>query len=153
LVGLPVTERPSFFLALLPRLLEMRARTGRPHWLVVDESHHLLPASWQPAASTLPPDMDRMLFIPVHPDQGAPAVRGIIATGAAVGGSPEPTGRQFCKAAGERPPALTPVTLQSGEVLVWDRRSGKPPFRVVVAGARAERRRHSRKYAEGELPP
>ena len=23
-------------------------RTGRPHWLVVDEAHHLLPAEWEP---------------------------------------------------------------------------------------------------------
>src|SRR5262249_12006236 len=46
LIGMPVADRPPFFLGLLPRLLELRARTGRPHWLIVDEAHHLLPASW-----------------------------------------------------------------------------------------------------------
>ncbi len=50
LVGLPITQRPSFFVALLPRLQEMRVRTGRPHWLIVDEAHHLLPATWEPGA-------------------------------------------------------------------------------------------------------
>ena len=39
LIGLPLADRPPFFLTLLPRLLEMRARTGRPHWIVVDEAH------------------------------------------------------------------------------------------------------------------
>src|SRR5262249_11153616 len=40
LIGVPLADRPPFFLELLPRLQEMRARTGRPHWLVVDEAHH-----------------------------------------------------------------------------------------------------------------
>src|SRR5581483_10858503 len=54
LVGLPLADRPPFFLALLPRLLEMRARTARPHWLIVDEAHHLPPASWEPGTLALP---------------------------------------------------------------------------------------------------
>ena len=45
LVGLALTDRPSFFLGLLPRLHEMAAKTGRPHWILVDETHHLLPAT------------------------------------------------------------------------------------------------------------
>ncbi|MGH8514180.1 MAG: HAD-IIB family hydrolase, partial [Gammaproteobacteria bacterium] len=32
LVGLPLEERPRFFGALISRLQELRARTGRPHW-------------------------------------------------------------------------------------------------------------------------
>ena len=38
-------------------------------------------------------------------------------------------------------------------MLVWERDSAAPPYRLRVAPSRVERRRHSRKYAEGELPP
>ena len=48
LVGVPIGDRPAFFASLAPRLRELRDRTGRPHWLVVDEAHHLLPAEWEP---------------------------------------------------------------------------------------------------------
>jgi hydroxymethylpyrimidine pyrophosphatase-like HAD family hydrolase/energy-coupling factor transporter ATP-binding protein EcfA2 len=153
LIGLSVTERPSFFLALLPRLQEMRARVGRPHWLVVDEAHHLLPASWEPGSLALPPGFDRVALITVHPDQVAPAVLRLIDTVVAVGQSPEGTLGRFRAARGEGPPAGRPVTLEAGEVLFWSASAGPEPFRLRVAPARAERRRHSRKYAEGELPP
>src|SRR5262249_54527734 len=43
LVGLELHDRPPFFAALLPGLQELRVQTGRPHWILVDETHHLLP--------------------------------------------------------------------------------------------------------------
>src|SRR5205085_8832275 len=67
LIGLPLADRPPFFLALLPRLQELRARTGRPHWLLVDEAHHLLPAAWEPGQLALPQEMKRVVFVTVHP--------------------------------------------------------------------------------------
>ena len=39
LVAVPVNDRPAFFATLLPRLQELRARRGRPHWIVIDEAH------------------------------------------------------------------------------------------------------------------
>jgi hypothetical protein len=45
------------------------------------------------------------------------------------------------------------VELEAGEVLLWPRHRGAAPFKVRVAPNRTERRRHTRKYAEGELPP
>ncbi len=45
LLGLELENRPSFFRSLLLRLQEMRARTGRPHCVVVDEAHHFHAAS------------------------------------------------------------------------------------------------------------
>lgn len=153
LVGMAITDRPSFFLALLPRLQEMRARTGRPHWLVVDEAHHLLPTSWKPVSSTLPLELDRMMFITVHPNQVAAGVLAPVETVVAVGDSPGTTLGQFCEALRIEPPAMLPGNPPAGQVTVWLRSSGEPPFRVRVVPSRAERRRHSRKYAEGELPP
>src|SRR5437763_7144592 len=53
LIGLALNERPKFFEALLPRIQELRAKTGRPHWIAVDESHHVLPSSWESADLTM----------------------------------------------------------------------------------------------------
>jgi hydroxymethylpyrimidine pyrophosphatase-like HAD family hydrolase len=44
--ALKVDERPSFFAALFPHISNLRVQTGRPHWLLIDEAHHLLPAKW-----------------------------------------------------------------------------------------------------------
>jgi HAD superfamily hydrolase (TIGR01484 family) len=152
LIGLPLADRPGFFHALLPRLLEMRARTGRPHWLVMDEAHHLLPASWQPGARALPDALECTLLITVHPDYLSPAVLAATDTVIAVGDTPGVTLGQFCAALGkEAPPAVPPA--EEGTVVLWPRGAGGPPFRLRVTPGRAERRRHTRKYAEGELPP
>lgn len=153
LVGMSINDRPPFFMSLLPRLRELKGRTGRPHWLVVDEAHHLLPASWEPGSLAFPPDLRRTLFITVHPDQVAPAVLASIGTVLAVGSAPEQTIADFCKVLRETPPTLTPTKLESGEVLVWSRETGDAPYRVRISPCRMERRRHTRKYAEGELPP
>jgi hydroxymethylpyrimidine pyrophosphatase-like HAD family hydrolase len=40
--GLEVGERPGFFIKLLPHITTLRSRMGRPHWLLIDEAHHLL---------------------------------------------------------------------------------------------------------------
>ena len=57
LTGMPIPDRPPFFLRLLSELLEMRSRTGRPHWLILDEAHHLMPAEWLPPDGTLPKEL------------------------------------------------------------------------------------------------
>ena len=44
LLGIPLSDRPAFFGELFPSLQSMRTRTGRPHWIVLDEAHHMLPA-------------------------------------------------------------------------------------------------------------
>jgi hypothetical protein len=153
LLALTLTDRPSFFLALLPRLQELRARTGRPHWLLVDETHHLLPTPWEPAPQALPLALDRMVYVTVHPDQVSPAVLSGVTTAITLGESPDKTLSSFCAAAGLDPPKRVPSTLEPGEMLAWVVADGEPPSRLRIEPSRTERRRHRRKYAEGELPP
>src|SRR5262249_41705363 len=88
LVGLPLADRPPFFLSLLPQLQELRARTGRPHWLVVDEAHHLLPTSREPGPQVVPGDLKRTLFITVHPGQVAPGALATVGAGFPRGAAP-----------------------------------------------------------------
>ena len=150
-LGLPMQDRSSFFSGFLAQLQELRARTGRPHWLVADEAHHLLPAAWLPAAPAASAALPGLLLITVHPDQIAPAALAAVHLIIAVGAAPERTIASFSKALGQSPPVTTPVTLEPGEALVWPRRLNSHPFRLRSAQGRTERRRHQRKYAEGEL--
>lgn len=153
LLGLPLEERPLFFERLLPKLQELRARTGRPHWIVVDEAHHLVPVSWERASLTLPKAWDGVVLITVHPDQLSPAVLESVDTVIAVGDAPEATLASLAAGTNERPPKVRPAPLEPGEVLLWQRHEGTAPFPIVVAPAQLEHRRHQRKYAEGDLGP
>jgi HAD superfamily hydrolase (TIGR01484 family) len=154
LLGIPLADRPLFFAGLLPRLQELRSLTGRPHWLVLDEAHHLCPSTWQAAPTSLPQQLSPALLITVHPDLLAPAVLTHINTVLAVGNDPSETLRQLSAALGETPPRGAPTSLGKGEVLGWFRgQDGKAPMVVRAEPAQTERRRHSRKYAEGLLIP
>jgi hydroxymethylpyrimidine pyrophosphatase-like HAD family hydrolase/energy-coupling factor transporter ATP-binding protein EcfA2 len=153
LVGLPLDDRPAFFVALLPRLQELRTRTGRPHWLLVDEVHHLLPVGLTAAAFTLPQRLTQVFFITVHPSQVAlPALSSVDAI-IAVGDDPEATLEEAGVLLG-RPPlnaSSEPVRLENGEALFWSLKDAVPPVRLRIAPCRTERSRHQRKYTEGDL--
>ena len=47
LLGIAMESRPAAFEGFLTALMKLRARSGRPHWIVIDETHHLLPVSSQ----------------------------------------------------------------------------------------------------------
>ncbi len=152
LLGVPLLDRPQYFADLLPRLQAMRAETGRPHWLVMDEAHHLLPARWEPAPLSLPRQLQSALLITVHADMVSPAVLREVGLMLAVGESSEETLGRLSAALGEPPPAPAP-SLEKGEVAAWRRLPPQAPFRVRIEPGHTERLRHARKYAEGELPP
>jgi HAD superfamily hydrolase (TIGR01484 family) len=151
LTGLRLADRPPFFSTLLSPLLELRGRTARPHWLVVDEAHHLLPPARDPAPpSAVLPTGPNTVFVTVHPDEVNPAVLAEVGTVIATGASAGETIATFCRVAGLDCP--TAPKLEPGEILFW-RRGTDRAIRVRPAASRTERRRHTRKYAEGELPP
>ncbi|MGD9725639.1 MAG: HAD-IIB family hydrolase [Nitrospiraceae bacterium] len=153
LVGLPLQDRPSFFLGLVPRLQELRAKTGRPHWILVDETHHLLPADWNPASLVLAQKLACMIYVTVHPEQIERSVLKTIDTVIMLGEAPDRTMAGFCAAIGEPCPDVPRDSLSPGEGMIWLRATSEPPFRLRIAPSEMDRRRHRRKYAEGELPP
>jgi hypothetical protein len=153
LLGVSLEHRPAFFDGLLPRLQEMRTRTGRPHWIIVDETHHLLPSSWDPSTLTLPQRLQGMMLITVHPDQLSQAILESVGLMVAIGQTPEETIRLFTETLGQAAPVMAPQSLEPGEAIGWWRLSGTEPFWFRSFAPQAERRRHVRKYAEGELRP
>jgi hydroxymethylpyrimidine pyrophosphatase-like HAD family hydrolase len=154
LMGVSLPERPGTFQALLPRILENRAKTGRPHWLVLDEAHHLLPTTWSPASSAIPQELGGTILVTVHPEHVSPAALAFVDMVIATGKAAAATLAEFSRAAQIQPPRSTLAEPQPGEALVWFARgAGAEPMLVRTRRATAERRRHKRNYAQGELSP
>ena len=153
LVGLPLHDRPAFFFGLLHKILELRAASGRPHWILIDETHHLLPRDGNPGAPGLAQDSTGMMYVTVHPDQIDPAILNTVDLVFALGQSPGKTIEAFCQARGQQAPTLPSTELEAGQTLMWDPTLAVAPEVLEIAPSSTERRRHRRKYAEGELPP
>jgi hypothetical protein len=152
LIGIDLKRRPAFFETLLPRVQELRARTGRPHWILVDEAHHVLPSSWESAGLTVSHRVYGMRLITLEPDRVSPSILSSMDVVIAVGEKPQDTLRIFSETVGVAAPEVHPVSLEQGEALAWFWQE-KEPFWFRSLTPKAERRRHRRKYAEGELPP
>ena len=151
LLGLALDHRPSFFDQLYPRLLELRAATGRPHWIILDEAHHFLPASWQRDNSMLQ-DLRGLLAITVHHEHIPPILPTKFNTFVLTGNEPEVALSRFAEHVGTPTPNFE-GGLDAGQFLIWRWQTGESPLKFVVAPPRAEHHRHNRKYAEGELEP
>jgi HAD superfamily hydrolase (TIGR01484 family) len=149
LLDLRLEDRPAFLQVLLPRLLELRAATTRPHWIVLDEAHHLLPASWRPSDSIVPAQLNTMALVTVHPDHVAPSVLRLVDTLIVVGHEPQATLDGFARGRGEE--AVRLPEHEEDHNPAWLVRVGSPPVPFRVSEPEADRRRHQRKYSEGEL--
>jgi hydroxymethylpyrimidine pyrophosphatase-like HAD family hydrolase len=146
--GLNMGERPGFFADMLPRVSALRAKTGRPHWLIIDEAHHLLPTKRSDAGQTLNEDVLAVILITVHPESISSEVLKSVGTIVALG--TEEVILRFCEAVGEESPAAVTSPAED-EVIVWKRKSGRPPHPFRPALPKQTHKRHTRKYAEGSL--
>lgn len=145
-------QRPTFFAELFPRIATFRIQSGRPHWMIVDEAHHLFPAALEGLEQIFPSDLPATILITVHPEAVSTHALKTVHTVIAVGEKAPDVIRQFCKAVGTaEPPDLEPPG--EDEVLFWRRESLSAPLKVKVKSPKQERKRHTRKYAEGELGP
>ena len=70
---------------------------------------------------------------------------------AVIGKEPEKFSQEFASAIGISPPPIANADLKPGEASVWFRDSNEVIERLQSLPGRAERKRHRRKYAQGEL--
>jgi hypothetical protein len=151
LLGIPLADRPEFFGQLFPNLQAIRTRTGRPHWIVLDEAHHMLPGDWAHLGRALPHSLGETVLVTVHPEHLAPLVLRLVDAIIAVGPAPEKTVRKFADAIGQ--PLEWPEGLINSQqtAVVWFPRKDEPPHSIQIVPGTAERIRHHRKYAEGNM--
>ncbi len=149
MVGVPIDERVGCFERVLALIHEHRVRTGWPHWLVVDEAHHMFPAEWAQEVD-LAGEHGSAVLVTVHPGHVSPRVLGEIETVIVVGQHPSAAIAEFCRAVGTGAPAMPEDDLTKGEALYWKVNAGQP-VRIQSEPAHMVHERHKRKYAQGRL--
>lgn len=153
LLAVAEADRPAFAHRLFARLAELRASCGRPHWLIVDEAHHALPAQSETLA---PIDLGRgTFFVTTRPELVAARALARVDVVIAVGDAPQATIAGARQALGTLEPAAS-VEIEhahSGTAVIWRRVDPARALVITIIPGTAERRRHVRKYAQGELAP
>jgi HAD superfamily hydrolase (TIGR01484 family) len=141
-------KRPEFFAEFLPDMAGLRAKTARPHWLIADEAHHLIPKSRDSASLALSKELPGTILITVHPGAVAADALRLITAVLALGPKADEVVETFCRQI--KMPLPEGLRAPEGEhILFW--RPGEPPRLVEAEKPRQSRKRHSRKYAQGEL--
>ena len=147
LLGVPLADRPGYFANLLPHLTAMRLQTGRPHWLLIDEAHHLLPRLWGHQTERL----NETVLATVHPERLAPSILAWVDVVVAIGASPDKTLQEFAAASGLSSDKVPASHAEKDQVACWFVHSGEGPFPMSTIPGQAERIRQHRKYAEGDV--
>ncbi|MGH7312324.1 MAG: HAD hydrolase family protein [Candidatus Rokuibacteriota bacterium] len=153
---LTMAEKVAYATQALGAIAGVRSAHGLPHWLIVDEAHHIVPAEGSTAVELLPMAGHSLALVTLTADQIARDVRQAVGV---VASTDADAFRQALRtlAADRGDPGRLPKisgTLQRGEALLAT--LGERPPRAVrfeVDRREVQHRRHVRKYAEGELPP
>jgi HAD superfamily hydrolase (TIGR01484 family) len=152
LVGLPLSARPDFFEALLPRIHDLQTRFGRPHWIIVDEAHHLMPATWESTPSPFPDELGAALLVVLDPARLSRAALESVDDVIAVGDEPWETLEPFAEATNRGQAPRRERLPKGASATIWRLNEGPGGTTFVkVRPPRFEQERHRRKYAEGEL--
>jgi phosphoglycolate phosphatase (TIGR01487 family) len=149
-LALGLEERPPFFTDILPELGQLRSRCARPHWLIVDETHHLMPTARDDTALVLSVRFPGMIMITVHPDSVSADALKLATAVIALGPEGDKVVEQFCRMTGrDMPEGVKPASDE--EVLFWRPDGDVPPRAIKPIKPLQSRKRHSRKYAVGAL--
>ncbi len=153
-LALPEADRPAFARRLFARIAEVQAECGRPHRLVIDVAHHVQPAQSQ-TKNPIATAATTRLFITTRAELVAPAALRGVNVVIAVGDGPARTIESAARILGciEPPNAVQLERAPAGTAILWKRSDPHKELIVTTVPPTGERRRHTRKYAQGELAP
>jgi HAD superfamily hydrolase (TIGR01484 family) len=148
-MALDLPGRRRFFDRLLPALLDLRARTGRPHWLIVDEAHHFLPRDDGQAPAALGRDLSGTILVTIDPKWLAHEVLNEIGVLIALGRGASCAAAAFAREVGL--PSPLPRRYGPDEALLLLRAVPDACNAVRTGGPRQDHKRHKGKYALGDV--
>jgi len=149
-LSVPLADRPAFFSRLLDVLTRLRVEYGRPHWLILDEAHHLVPPASTMVADRMPADFNNFIIITTSPTGVHPTVLKKLGMIITIG---ENCGYPFQQVSEilQRPLPEQIPDIEEGEICIWRLDTGQPIFKARFLPPRQLRQRHKRKYATGDM--
>jgi len=157
LSGLSMADKVTYATQALGAVAAVRAASGLPHWLIVDEAHHIFPADGSSAVDLLPPAAESLALITLSADRLAPEARRVVGVVGSTDADALRDAVRNLRADGARGPRLPDPgggPLERGEALLaFLGQDGPGIVRFRASRREVQHRRHARKYAEGELPP
>ena len=151
LLGSGVEDRPALLASLLPAVLDIRAKYGRPHWILIDEAHHMLPHGRDAGDGVNLDSQAPTIFITVHPDTMATGALTSLGLVLLIGRDSLPLIETLSHILGRPCPPLPPRGPEVGEAIFWACRTDDPPALIRVEQPKGTVKRHTRKYATGTL--
>jgi hydroxymethylpyrimidine pyrophosphatase-like HAD family hydrolase len=153
LSGMTMADKVAYATRALGVIGAVQTTHGLPHWLVVDEAHHLFPAEGSAAVAALPEAGGSLALITLEAERLAPELRRRVTALAS-------TDAQWLGGAlavlNGGTAALEPgdENLERGEAVLASLDDSPPrPVRFRLGRRQVHHRRHVKKYTEGELPP
>jgi hydroxymethylpyrimidine pyrophosphatase-like HAD family hydrolase len=150
LSGLDRAEKIRATARFLHAVQRLRTETGAPHWVILDEAHHLFPPHGGPAEETFDFQWTGVCLVTNEPESVAPQVLGI--AGHVFSTSVEAVTERIRLVPPERVPG---GPLETGEALSLTLADGAAVRveRFRVARRETSHKRHVKKYSTGRLPP
>jgi hydroxymethylpyrimidine pyrophosphatase-like HAD family hydrolase len=151
MLSVPFEDRPALLSDFISAIANLRAKIGRPHWILMDEAHHLLPAERDVSATASLDSLPPVILLTVDPTTLAVEALSRVEDIFAVGDKSAEAIEAFAHALSISSPKLPLTPPGKGETLFW-RRSAGDQAQIMKSHAPAEKaERHIRKYAEGAL--
>ncbi len=155
LSAMSLAEKVAYGTKALATVSTVSNATGLPHWLIIDEAHHIMPADGSSAAEWLQRRHDALCLVTLSAEELTTTALTQINVLASTRVTTFEAGLRALL--GDRASRLRPAAegqLEPGEAILAQ--LGTPGYRAVkfrVARRRIVHRRHVRKYVEGELSP
>lgn len=149
--GVEKRERPSYFDRLYRALADLRSRTGRPHWVLVDEAHYAAPKNWEPAKNWNSNELEGMIFVTAFHQEISDVVLQNVDWIISIADDPSAAIAECCQRMGESAPTILPAEDHAiHRALSW-RRGAPTASWFSRLPPRSDGQRHQHSNYEGEL--
>lgn len=150
LLGIALDKRPRFFNEFIAKFSELRNKTSHPHWLIIDEANHLLPAEMADTFFSIPDNLVNVLLISTTALNINRSILKYADTVIAIGAEPAEILSGFAAVKNINRQFHEIEELPKGQAWVWQF-TGSNPIAIETRIPVHVSRRHIRKYATGDM--
>ena len=151
LLGIKLNDRPSFIKNLISEINKLRASKGHPHWLILDEVHHLFPTEVESSFFNIPADFKNFMMITMSPESVNKEITKHADLLIVVGDEPQLSFEKFATLKGVEKPVTSISPQPRGKAWIWDLKNGANPFVITSVKPKHILQRHKKKYATGDM--